>query len=61
MGGKTPLRDRKKIGKLLGDKPAKGKKIPDADKGLFDRLTQRAAQPIAKRREKTSEPPNGGD
>ena len=65
MAKKAPLRDKKKVGKklakLLGDKPAKGKKIPDADKGLFDRLTQRAAQLIAKPHGKTSASQSDGD
>lgn len=58
MAKKTPLRDKKKvgkkIGKLLGEKPTKGNEIPTADKGLFDRLTQRAAQPVVKLQGKTS-------
>ena len=65
MTEKTPLRDKKKVGKKLGklldDKPAKGKKIPPADKDLFDRLTTRAAQPVAKPPKRTSARSNGGD
>ena len=65
MPKKTPYRDKrkveKKVAKLLGEKPAKSEKVPDADKFLFDRLTQRAAQPTVKRRGGTSEPPTSGD
>ena len=65
MPNKTPLRDKKKIGKkigkLLADKPAKGKTIPPADKTLFDRLTERAAQPVGKPPKKTSASETSGD
>ena len=58
MEKKTPLRDKKKvgkkIGKLLAEKPAKRKETPPADKRLFDQLTQRAAQPTVKPPKKTS-------
>ena len=65
MAKKTPLRDKKKvgkkIGKLLAAKPAKGKKEPVADKGFFDRLVKKASQPTAKPDGKTSASPSDGD
>jgi hypothetical protein len=65
MAKKTPLRDKKKvgkkIGKLLSKKPTKDKKEPVADKAFFERLVKRASQPIAKPDGKTLGSQNAAD
>ncbi len=57
MAKKTPLTDKKKVGKKLGKllkkKPAKEKK-PVGDKTMFDLLTTRAARSGLKPDGKTS-------